>query len=146
VPLCPPQIPRGLTWDRTRVSAVGGRRLTAWAMARPLPMYACCPLSSRGSVVGIVQWFLTIFMSWAPLRAGCNLRTPSQKKYLNAQSNLRSADRVDCYHLHVFGEKGTSRNHMYPSLPFLGYNNLIVRFVEVNKQFWGLEAINYSVA
>jgi hypothetical protein len=35
VPLCPPQIPRGLTLDRTRASAVGGRRLTAWAMARP---------------------------------------------------------------------------------------------------------------
>jgi hypothetical protein len=35
VPLCPPQIPHGLTWDRTRASAVEGRRLTAWAMARP---------------------------------------------------------------------------------------------------------------
>jgi hypothetical protein len=33
VPLSPPQIPHGLTRDRTRVSAVGGRRLTAWAMA-----------------------------------------------------------------------------------------------------------------
>jgi hypothetical protein len=35
VPLCPPQIPHGLTRDRTRASAVGGRRLNAWAMARP---------------------------------------------------------------------------------------------------------------
>jgi hypothetical protein len=35
VPLCPPQIPHGLTRDRTRASAVEGRRLTAWAMARP---------------------------------------------------------------------------------------------------------------
>jgi hypothetical protein len=35
VPLCPPQIPHGLTRDWTRASAVGGRRLTAWAMARP---------------------------------------------------------------------------------------------------------------
>jgi hypothetical protein len=34
VPLCPPQIPHGLTWDRTRASAVTGRQLTAWAMAR----------------------------------------------------------------------------------------------------------------
>jgi hypothetical protein len=34
VPLCPPQIPHGLTRDRTRVSVVGGRRLTAWATAR----------------------------------------------------------------------------------------------------------------
>jgi hypothetical protein len=35
VPLCPPQIPHGLTRDRTLASAVRGRRLTAWAMARP---------------------------------------------------------------------------------------------------------------
>jgi hypothetical protein len=35
VPLCPPQIPHLLARDRTRESAVGGRRLTAWAMARP---------------------------------------------------------------------------------------------------------------
>jgi hypothetical protein len=35
VPLCPPQIPHGLIRDRTRASAVRGRRLTAWAMARP---------------------------------------------------------------------------------------------------------------
>jgi hypothetical protein len=35
VPLCPPQIPHDLTWDRTRAAAVGSRRLTAWAMARP---------------------------------------------------------------------------------------------------------------
>jgi hypothetical protein len=35
VPLCPPQIPYGLTRARTRASAVRGRRLTTWAMARP---------------------------------------------------------------------------------------------------------------
>jgi hypothetical protein len=33
--LCPPQIPHGLTWNRTRASEVGGLRLTACAMARP---------------------------------------------------------------------------------------------------------------
>jgi hypothetical protein len=36
VPLRPPQIQHGLTRDRTRTSAVGGRRLTAWAITRPL--------------------------------------------------------------------------------------------------------------
>jgi hypothetical protein len=36
VPLCPPQIPHGLTRDRTWASAVRSRPLTAWAMARPL--------------------------------------------------------------------------------------------------------------
>jgi hypothetical protein len=29
VPLCPPQIPHDLTWDRTRTAAVGSQRLTA---------------------------------------------------------------------------------------------------------------------
>jgi hypothetical protein len=28
-PLCPPQIPHDLTWDRTRAAAVGSQRLTA---------------------------------------------------------------------------------------------------------------------
>jgi hypothetical protein len=28
VPLCPPQIPHDLTWDRTRAAAVGNQRLT----------------------------------------------------------------------------------------------------------------------
>jgi hypothetical protein len=35
VPLCPPQIPNDLTRARTRAEAVGSRRLTAWATARP---------------------------------------------------------------------------------------------------------------
>jgi hypothetical protein len=29
VPVCPPQIPHDLTWDRTRAAAVGSQRLTA---------------------------------------------------------------------------------------------------------------------
>jgi hypothetical protein len=37
VPLCPPQIPHDLTWDRTRAAAVGSQRLTVRAMARPRP-------------------------------------------------------------------------------------------------------------
>jgi hypothetical protein len=35
VPLCPPQIPHDMMRARTRAAAVGSRRLTAWAMARP---------------------------------------------------------------------------------------------------------------
>jgi hypothetical protein len=34
LPLCPLQVPHGLTRAPTRASAVRGRRLTAWAMAR----------------------------------------------------------------------------------------------------------------
>jgi hypothetical protein len=36
VPLCSPQIPHDLTWARIRAATVGSRRLTVWAMARPL--------------------------------------------------------------------------------------------------------------
>jgi hypothetical protein len=39
VPLCPPQTPHGLSRDRTRSCVVGGRRLTAWAMARPVYLF-----------------------------------------------------------------------------------------------------------
>jgi hypothetical protein len=35
VPFCPPQITHELTRERNRDSAARGRRLTAWAMARP---------------------------------------------------------------------------------------------------------------
>jgi hypothetical protein len=35
MPLSPSQIRHGTTRDRTRASAVRGRRLTAWAMSRP---------------------------------------------------------------------------------------------------------------
>jgi hypothetical protein len=36
VPLCPPQIPHGVTLARTRASALRGRRLSAWAVVRSL--------------------------------------------------------------------------------------------------------------
>jgi hypothetical protein len=35
VPLCSPQMPHDLTWDRIRAAAVGSRRLTPWATSRP---------------------------------------------------------------------------------------------------------------
>jgi hypothetical protein len=44
ISLCPPQIPHGLTRDRTRASAVRGQRLTARAMARP--SWVCNPLQT----------------------------------------------------------------------------------------------------
>jgi hypothetical protein len=50
VPLCPPQIPHGLSWEWTRAAVVRSRRLTSWAMAGPLPLrteqangpHSCC--------------------------------------------------------------------------------------------------------
>jgi hypothetical protein len=41
VPLCPPQIPHGLTRARTWASAVRGRRLTTWVMARSQCLRYC---------------------------------------------------------------------------------------------------------
>jgi hypothetical protein len=55
VPLCPPQIPHRLTRDRTRAFAVGGRRLTAWAMARP-----CCTLSVRTRMCVVIIVMVTL--------------------------------------------------------------------------------------
>jgi hypothetical protein len=49
VPLCLPQIPHDLTWDRTRAAAVGNRRLTVWAMARP-------DLNSRSTWTSRIWW------------------------------------------------------------------------------------------
>jgi hypothetical protein len=46
VPLCPPQIPHDLTWDRTRAAAVGSQRLTASAMAWPVKDYVDVNTSS----------------------------------------------------------------------------------------------------
>jgi hypothetical protein len=51
VPLCPPQISHGLTRARTRASAVTGRQLTTWAMARP-----CQSVSYTVMVMVITQW------------------------------------------------------------------------------------------
>jgi hypothetical protein len=38
VSLCPPQFPHDQTRARTRAAALGSRRVTAWAMARPCPL------------------------------------------------------------------------------------------------------------
>jgi hypothetical protein len=55
VPLCPPQILQGLTRDRTRASALRGRRLTAWAMARP---------RRRLSIVNSVSSLVDLLADW----------------------------------------------------------------------------------
>jgi hypothetical protein len=61
VPLCPPQILHGPTRARTRASAVGGRRLTAWAMARPLfPLVRCVVLNAVKIMVfwDVTAWYI----------------------------------------------------------------------------------------
>jgi hypothetical protein len=42
VPLCPPQMPHGLTWARTRTTAVGNRWLIACATSSSLHCFSCC--------------------------------------------------------------------------------------------------------
>jgi hypothetical protein len=52
VQLCPPRTPHGLNRDRTQASAVEGRRLTAWVMARPYnENYTACGLSVYGNFI-----------------------------------------------------------------------------------------------
>jgi hypothetical protein len=60
LPLCPPQIPHGLSRDRTRGSAVGGRRLTAWAMARPV------------RVSNNHHWICTVYCVWRNITTSTN--------------------------------------------------------------------------
>jgi hypothetical protein len=68
VPLCQPQIPHDLTRARTRTAVVGSRRLTAWAVARPVhikqqrrkyrrPSLEVCFRYSRGKVLSELQHF-----------------------------------------------------------------------------------------
>jgi hypothetical protein len=54
VPLCPPQIPHNLTW----AAAVGSRRLTALAMARPISWVSEQLSASRTRLHG-GKWLLT---------------------------------------------------------------------------------------
>jgi hypothetical protein len=62
--LCPPQIIHDLNWARTRAAAVGSRRPTAWAMARP---------KCRDSENYFMTEFLNIFCS-TQTHVSCNLK------------------------------------------------------------------------
>jgi hypothetical protein len=61
VPLCPPQIPHGLTRHRTRASEVKGWRLTAWTIARPCPTGY---LRVHHCVAHVLVFLSNIFMSF----------------------------------------------------------------------------------
>jgi hypothetical protein len=54
VPLCPPQIPHGLTQAWTRASAVTGWRLTTWAMARLIYLVCLIPQNMSPKAVSHV--------------------------------------------------------------------------------------------
>jgi hypothetical protein len=69
IPLCPPQIPNNLTWDRTRAAAVGSRRLTAWAMARPTGLSKCTEIPH--TVIMAKDIFLRRYKSYLSLAYSC---------------------------------------------------------------------------
>jgi hypothetical protein len=69
VPLCSPQIPHGLTRAWTLARAVRGRRLTTWAMARPLQN------NSSSERPGLLPISLSV-CSWLPV---VRSRTNSQR-------------------------------------------------------------------
>jgi hypothetical protein len=71
VPLCPPQIPHGITWDWTKASAVRGRRLTAWAS------HAYAPVCLR-----------KVAVNWDPRKwqkCVCSWRSPGGRVGLHAR-------------------------------------------------------------
>jgi hypothetical protein len=55
VPLCPPQIPNDLTWDRTRAATMGSLRITAWAMPRLLARQYM-PMKERKRTTHLQEW------------------------------------------------------------------------------------------
>jgi hypothetical protein len=62
VPICAPQTPQDQTSARTRSAAVGNRRLTAWAMARP----SVCGLHERcrDSLIILGVYFFLNYTQW----------------------------------------------------------------------------------
>jgi hypothetical protein len=63
-PLCPPQIPLDQTRVWTRAAAVGGQRLTAWAMAWPCSVV---PNQLRYRVPPTLTWYILLFLSFLSL-------------------------------------------------------------------------------
>jgi hypothetical protein len=57
VPLCTPQIPHDLTWDRTRAAVVGSQQLTAWAMARPsVELKTVSEITFISVMINVIHW------------------------------------------------------------------------------------------
>jgi hypothetical protein len=75
VPLCPPQIPHDLTWDRTRAAAVGSRRLTAWAMAWPWEPKSLSQEPLTGTI--LCQINPVDILSWCFFKINFNTILPS---------------------------------------------------------------------
>jgi hypothetical protein len=68
VPLCQPKIPYDLIWARTRATTIGSRRLSSWAMARPVS----CPICEDRLHFDVHTWSTICYVknevyNWIPV-------------------------------------------------------------------------------
>jgi hypothetical protein len=93
--LCPPQIPRGPSRDRTRTSTVKGQRLRAWLMTRPFDVpyikfqIPSFPHASTATLVHVVvSTSASVVMLLVTVSYGLKI-------WSNVETNLCAADRPD---------------------------------------------------
>jgi hypothetical protein len=73
VPLRPPEIPHALPWVRTHAAVVRSRRLTTWAMARPMVKLSTVCWLRVVSVASVKLWSGQVLI--APRRNAVHMRT-----------------------------------------------------------------------
>jgi hypothetical protein len=73
VPLCPPQIPHGLTWARTRAPTVGSQQLTTWATARSIQCWLFMIIIIANKIVILFTFFSQSRCNAARRQAYCCL-------------------------------------------------------------------------
>jgi hypothetical protein len=141
-PLCPPQIPLDQTLDWTRAAALGTRRLTASAMARPL-----ATLKASTACTGITLPYLL-------LRGKCN--TSSATFFTFSCGTLLSLKRTHTSDQLVFKERlplfypilrfvfvstqqlSESQSHFNIYNNFVGFNNMAMSYMfRLIKPSWG---------
>jgi hypothetical protein len=155
VPLCPPQTPYDLTWDRTRAAAVGSRRLIAWGMARPqLSFYVSTALVYLGHFFSFLIHTPSVGHLWrgnSPSR-GRYLHTEQHRHIINAHRHLylrvwthdpsvRAVDRSLRPHGHCdrhWNSVSPPPKHRYPPI---GIKQL---FVTENATAWIFDSVKTS--
>jgi hypothetical protein len=95
VPFCLPQIPRELTWARTRAAAVRSRGLTAWATARPLSdRTAAFLFSAEGRLFYPESRGSTLLCQTTRYRHIPRDRSLNTDRYQNAKSHISKEEGV----------------------------------------------------
>jgi hypothetical protein len=90
VPLCPPQTSNNLTRARNRAAAVGSRRLTIWAMARPFGLSYFLPWKWRRSVAPKRRVFSELHGNTTLKAVSLTVRTANCSDAALSQFSLRS--------------------------------------------------------